>query len=40
MRVVWFLEQTGLVALHSINWLDFVTERGVLTAQYELNIDM
>lgn len=40
MRVALFLEQTGLISLYSINWLDFVTERGVLTAQYELNIDI
>jgi hypothetical protein len=35
---VWIWEQTAIISLYSIKWLVFITDNGVFTARYELNL--
>jgi hypothetical protein len=38
MCFVWISEQTAIISLYSINWLVFITETGIFTVRYELNL--
>jgi hypothetical protein len=40
MCFVWIWEQTAIISLYSINWLVFITERGLFTARYGLHFYM